>query len=238
MMRKTYGSLPRIQAHPRCKVRCALSIESHSVMVPGGVGAGSIDPGRLAESTTQILEQSLDGAPLFSKALQEFSARHLLETVAEGVLQLATGEIEGFSVCPLVTSSIRCLSRSRVEAQVEVNFCAAILTYYTAADSATARAHDGHLGLYRTYYRDVLLKFVSRRLEELLDPAPLARPETLESHVTSTLGRVLGELRERFPLEPYQERYEQAPPGPDRKEGVVRRLCRAMRIDAKRRLGI
>jgi len=237
-MRKTYGSLPRIQAMPRCRVRCALSIESKGVLVTDELQEGTINPGELAESATRILERSLEGAPLFAKALQEFSARHLLETVAEGLLQLSMGEIEGFSVCPLVTSSIRCLSRSRAEAEVEVNFCAAILTYFTAAESDAAQSHDGHLGLYRTYYRDVLLKFVARRLEELLDPGPLARAESLESHVTATLGRVLTELRQRFPLEPYQERYEQAPPGNDQKSGIVRRLCQTMRVDAKRRLSI
>jgi hypothetical protein len=192
----------------------------------------------LADATRRLLEQSLEGAPVFSKALQEFSARHLLETIAEGVLQLAMGEIEGFSVCPLVTSSIRCHSKSRFEAEIEVNFCAAILTYFTALESAAARSHEGHLGLYQTYYRDVLLKFASRRLEQLLDPAPLSRAEALEAHVTETLGRVLSELRERFPLEPYQERYEQAEPGPDLKADTVRKLCQDMRADAKRRLGI
>jgi hypothetical protein len=238
MMRKTYGSLPRIQAMPRCRVRCALSIESESVQVTADVLGGPINPGRLAEATTRILERSLEGAPLFAKALQEYSARHLLETIAEGVLQLTANEIEGFSVCPLVTSSIRCQSRSRVDAEVEVNFSAAILTYFAVPDSAAARSHDGHLGLYRTYYRDILLKFVARRLEQLLDPAPLARPEELEKHVTVTLGRVLTELRERFPLEPYQERYEQADPGDDQKTAVVRKICQAMRADAKRRLAI
>jgi hypothetical protein len=238
MMRKTYASLPRIQAMPRCRVRCALSIESRSVLVTDEIQEGTINPGKLAESATRLLERSFEGAPLFAKALQEFSARHLLETVAEGLLQLSMGEIQGFSVCPLVTSSIRCLSRNRVEAEVEVNFCAAILTYFTAGESEAAQSHDGHLGLYRTYYRDILLKFVSRRLEELLEPGPLARAEKLESYVTAALGRVLTELRQRFPLEPYQERYEQAPPGDDRKSGVVRRLCQDMRVDAKRRLGI
>jgi hypothetical protein len=238
MMRKTYGSLPRIQAMPRCRVRCGLSIESASIPVTEEFLAGPINPGKLVESTTKLLEQSLEGVPVFSKALQEFSARHLLETIAEGVLQLTIGEIEGFSVCPLVTSSIRCLSRSRVDAEVEVNFCAAILTYFTSLDSAAARSHDGHLGLYKTYYRDVLVKFASRRLEELLDPGPLARSEKLEPHVTETLGRVLAELRQRFPLEPYQEQYEQAEAGSDLKEGLVRKLCQAMRGDAKRRLGI
>jgi hypothetical protein len=223
---------------PRCRVRCGLSIESAGIPVTEEFLAGPINPGKLVDSTTKLLEQSLEGVPIFSKALQEFSARHLLETIAEGVLQLSIGEIEGFSVCPLVTSSIRCLSRSRVEAEVEVNFCAAILTYFTSLDSAAARSHDGHLGLYRTYYRDVLIKFVSRRLEELLDPGPLARSEKLEPHVTETLGRVLTELRQRFPLEPYQERYEQAEAGPDLKAAVVRKVCQAMRGDAKRRLGI
>jgi len=238
MLRKTYASLPRLQAMPRCRVRCALSIESEGIQVTGELLGSTFNPGKLAEATTTLLEQSLDGVPVFAKALQEFSARHLLETIAEGVLQLAMGEIEGFSVCPLVTSSIRCLSRSRVDCEVEVNFSAAILTYFSALESAAARSHDGHLGLYRTYYRDVLLKFVSRRLEELLDPGPLTRPEELEGHVTQTLGRVLTELRSRFPLEPYQEKYEQADPGPDKKAAVVRKLCQSMRADAKRRLGI
>jgi hypothetical protein len=237
MMRKTYGSLPKIQAQPRCRVRCALSIESESLQVSDELGA-PFTPGKLAEGATRILEQSLEGSPRFARALQEFSAQHLLETVAEGLLQLAAGEIEGFSVCPLVTSSIRCLSRSRIDAEVEVNFCAAILTYFKELESAAARSHDGHLGLYRTYYHDILLKYVARRLEELLDPAPLARTGELEHHVTQTLGRVLTELRERFPLEPYQEQYEHADPGPDQKSGVVRKLCQQMRIDAKRRLGI
>jgi hypothetical protein len=238
MLRKTYGSLPRIQAMPRCRVRCALSIESKSIQVARDFLGETFNPGRLAEATTKLLEQSLDDVPAFAKALQEFSARHLLETIAEGVLQLAMGEIEGFSVCPLVTSSIRCLSKSRVDAEVEVNFSAAILTYFTELESAAAKSHDGHLGLYRTYYRDILLKFVSRRLEELLDPGPIGRPESLEAHVTETLGRVLTELRSRFPLEPYQEKYEQADVGPDLKAGIVRKLCQAMRADAKRRLGI
>jgi hypothetical protein len=238
MLRKTYGSLPRFQAMPRCRVRCALSIESESIQVTREFLGETVSPGRLAETTTKLLEQSLDGVPVFSKALQEFSARHLLETIAEGVLQLAMGEIEGFSVCPLVTSSIRCLSRTRSDAEVEVNFSAAILTYFGELESAAARSHDGHLSLYQTYYRDILIKFVSRRLEELLDPGPLARHESLESHVTETLGRVLTELRTRFPLEPYQERYENADPGEDVKSGVVRKLCQSMRVDAKRRLGI
>lgn len=238
MMRKTYGSLPKIQAMPRCRVHCGLSIESKSLSVTEEFLAGPFNPEKLVESTTKLLEESLEGVPVFSKALQEFSARHLLETIAEGVLQLTIGEIEGFSVCPLVTSSIRCLSKSRVDAEVEVNFCSAILTYFTSLDSAAARSHDGHLGLYRTYYRDILLKFVSRRLGELLDPGPLARDEALEPHVTETLGRVLGELRQRFPLEPYQEQYEQADPGEDQKAAVVRKLCQSMRVDAKRRLGI
>ena len=236
MLRKTYGSLPRIQAMPRCRVRCALSIESQSLQVTREFLGDTFSPGRLADATTKLLEQSLDGVPVFGKALQEFSARHLLETIAEGVLQLAMGEIEGFSVCPLVTSSIRCLAKSRVDAEVEVNFSGEASDECGA--SAAARSHDGHLGLYRTYYRDILIKFVSRRLEELLDPTPLSRPEALEGHVTETLGRVLTELRSRFPLEPYQERYEQSEAGPDQKVGVVRKLCQAMRADAKRRLGI
>jgi len=237
-MRKTYGSLPRIQAMPRCRVRCGLSIESQSIPVTEEFLGGPFNSGKLVESTTKLLEQSLEGVPVFAKALQEFSARHLLETIAEGVLQLTIGEIEGFSVCPLVTSGIRCLSRSRVDAEIEVNFCAAILTYFTSLDSAAARSHEGHLGLYRTYYRDILLKFVSRRLEELLDPGPLARAEALEPHVTETLGRVLSELRHRFPLEPYQEKYEQAETGTDQKAAMVRKICQSMRLDAKRRLGI
>src|SRR5262245_44304460 len=238
MMRKTYGSLPKMRPTRRCRVRCMLSIESKGISVTGEFIGGPINPERLADATTQILERSLEGVPLFSKALQEFSARHLLETVAEGGLQLATGEIEGFSVCPLVTSSIRCLSRSRVEAEVEVNFCAAILTYFTSLDSTAAQSHDGHLGLYRTYYREILLNYVARRLEELLDPEPLTRRETIESHVTKALGQVLTELRTKFPLEPYQERYEKAEPGPDLKADFVRKLCQDKQVDAKRRLGI
>jgi hypothetical protein len=135
-----------------------------------------------------------------------------------------------------VTSSIRCLSKSRVDAEVEVNFSAAILTYFTELESAAAKSHDGHLGLYRTYYRDILLKFVTRRLEELLDPGPIGRPESLEGTSrrrwaacsrSSATGSRWNPTRRST-----SRRTSDRPEG-----GIVRKLCQAMRADAKRRLG-
>lgn len=238
MMRKTYGSLPKPLSARRCRVRCTLSIEAESIQVPGDLFEAPCTPEKLAEIAGGIHDRSLRGTPRFAAALQEYSARHLIETMVEGLLQLTSNEIEGFSVCPLVTESIRCTSINRLEAEFDVAFCAAIYTYYATPESAAARAHDGHLELYRTYYRDVLVRFVRRRMEELLEPVSLSDRERLETHVTRTLGAVLTELRQLFPLEPYQERYESAPPGQDRKAGIVRKLCQAMRVDAKRRLAL
>lgn len=237
MMRKTYGSLPKRPAAGRLKVRCLLSMESASLQVPDELIRDSVAPDRLAEIAGEIHDRSLRETPRFAAALQEYSARHLIETMVEGLLQLTSNEIEGFSICPLVTESIRCASPVRAGAEFDVSFCAAIYTYYTAPESAAARAHDGHLELYRTYYRDVLVKFVERRMGQLLEPLRSGRDE-IEKNVTRTLGAVLTELREQFPLEPYQERYEAAPTGADRKAGIVRKLCQAMRADAKRRLGL
>jgi hypothetical protein len=239
MMRKTYGSLPKAHgAQRRGRVRCALSIESSSVRIDPDFLKGVSTSEELASAAGQIYDWSLEETFRFRRALQEYSAQHLVETLVEGLLELTQREIEGFSICPLVTESIRCLALNRAEAQVEVNFCAAILTFYTVADSAVARAQGGQLELYRTYYKDILLKYVTRRLEESLDPSARTRMEAFEALVTETLGRILQELRRVFPLEPYQDRYERAPVTPDDKAGVVRKICRDMKSEARRRLGI
>jgi len=239
MMKKTYGALPKAyDSRRRARVRCRLSIESSSVQVAPDLLKDVSTAEELGLAAGRVYDRSLAGTPRFKQALQEYSAQHLVETLVEGLLQLTSKEIEGFSICPLVTESIRCLSLNRIEADVDVNFCAAILTFYTTQESAAARARDGHLGLYRTYYQDILLKFVTRRMEELLDPSAASRIEEFEAQVTRSLGAVLSELRRRFPLEPFQDRYEQAPGTSDRKAEVVRKLCRDMRAEARRRLRI
>jgi hypothetical protein len=239
MMRKTYGSLPRAPGvRRRVRVRGALSLESSSLRVAPDLLQGVSTGEELGAAAGRVYRESLDGAPRFRQALQEYSAQHLVETLVEGLLQLSSNEIEGFSICPLVTESIRCASLNRIEAQVEVAFCAAVLTFYTEPESAAARAHDGHLDLYRTYYQDVLLKYVTRRLEETLDPGSTSRVEEFEAGVTQALGEVLQDLRRLFPLEPYQDRYERTPGEPERRAEIIRRLCRDLRADARRRLRI
>jgi hypothetical protein len=237
MMKRTYGSLPKLyDLGRRVRVRADLSMESSSIRVPPELLDGVATARELGDRAAEIYDRSLGEAPRFRKALQEYSAQHLVETMIEGLLQLSSKEIEGFSICPLVTESIRCLSSNRVSAEVEIQFCSAILTFYTAAESPAARAHDGHLGLYRTYYREILLKFVRRRLEEGLDPAAASRVEEFEAQVTHALSEALAELRRIFPLEPYQDRYEREPLPPEQKAELVRRICRDMREDARRRL--
>lgn len=245
MMRKTYGSLPKLHALPPetrrgvgCRVRCRLDIEANRVRVKPGLLSPAAPAGAVASAAGRIYEESLKGTPLFARALQEFSAQHLIETIVEGLLQLTSDEIEGFSICPLVTESIRCVPRGRLPADVDVSFRAAILTFYAEEESAVARAHEGHLELYRTYYQDVLVRYAARRMAELLDPVRAGRVEDFEAHATSSLGQALAELRRLFPLEPFQQKYEDAPVTSDQKAGVVRAICREMRQEARRRLGI
>jgi hypothetical protein len=239
MMKKTYGSLPKIyELRRRVRVRGALSMESSSLRVAPDLLRGISTAEDLGVQAGRIYDRSLAGAPRFGRALRAYSAQHLVETMIEGLLQLTSKEIEGFSICPLVTESIRCLAFNRIEAEVDVRFCSAILTFYTAAESPAARAHEGHLGLYRTYYREILLKFVSRRLEELLDPAAASQVEEFEALVTNALSQALAELRRLFPLEPYQDRYEGEPDSAGQKAELVRRICRDMKADARRRLRI
>jgi hypothetical protein len=239
MMKKTYASLPNVYGlRRRVRVRGELSMESSSIRVDAEQLQGVRNVEDLGILADRIYDRSLEGAPRFRKALQAYSAQHLIETLIEGLLQLGSKEIEGFSICPLVTESVRGLALGRVEAEVEIRFCSAILTFYTALESPAARAHDGHLGLYRTYYREVLLKFVRRRLEEELDPAAATHVEQFEAQVTNALVRALAELRRLFPLEPYQDRYEREPLPPGRKAELVRRICRDMKADARRQLRI
>ena len=244
MMRKTYGSLLKLYAVPpgkkgvRCRVRCRLEMESNSVRLEPGVLSPASAPGEIAEAAGRIYERSLRGAPLFARALQEYSAQHLIETIVEGLLQLMSNEIEGFSICPLVTESIRCIPRDRLPADVDVTFRAAILTFYTDEESAVARAHEGHLELHRTYYQDVLIRYAARRMAELLDPVRAGRLEDFEAHTSESLAQALAELRRLFPLEPFQQKYENEPATPDQKAGIVRTICRGMRQEAKRRLGV
>lgn len=245
MMRRTYGSPPKLYALPpetrkgaRCRVRCRLELESSSLRVAPDLLSAASSPAEIAEAAGRIYDRSLREIPHFARALQEYSAQQLVETIIEGLLQLTSNEIEGFSICPLVTESIRCTPRDRLPAHVEVTFRAAILTFYTEEESAVARAHEGHLELYRTYYQDVLLRYASRRMAELLDPVRAGRIEDFEAHTTETLGQVLSELRRLLPLEPFQQKYESAPVTPDQKAAVVRSICRDMRLEAKRRLGL
>jgi hypothetical protein len=244
MMRKTYGSLPKLYAVPeprkggRCRVRCRLEMEANSVRVEPGFPSAADSPEKLAEAAGEIYERALRGTPLFAQSLREYSAQHLIETIVEGLLQLTSNEIEGFSICPLVTESIRCIPRDRMPPEVDVTFRAAILTFYTEEESDVARAHEGHLELYRTYYQDVLIRYSARRMSELLDPVRAGRLEDFEAHSTASLGQALDELRRLFPLEPFQLKYEAAPVTPDQKAGVVRAICRQMRLEAKRRLGL
>jgi hypothetical protein len=245
MMRKSYGSLPKLHALPRQakedvrrRVRCRLEMESSRVRVmPGEASPG--DFGRnLGEAAVRICDRGLRGAPRFAAALQEYSARHLVETIVEGLLQLTSNEIEGFSICPLVTESLRFTPRDPLPAGIDVTFRAAILTFYAEEESAVAKAHEGHLLLYTTYYKDVVLRYAARRMSELLEPVRAVRLEDLEAHATESLGQALSELRRLFPLEPFQEKYESAPATPDQKAGIVRAICRGMRQEARRRLGI
>jgi hypothetical protein len=245
MLRKGYGSLPRLHSIPgearrvsRCKVRCRLEMEVHRLRVDPTLLMPTFSPPELAETARRLYEESLEGVPRFAQALQSFSAQHLVETIVEGLLQLTSDEIEGFSVCPLVTESIRCLPRDHGTSDVTVQFRAALLTYFTDRESAVVVAHEGHRELYRTYYDEILVRYATRRMEELLDPVRAARPDQMEAHSAETLGQALSELRRIFPLEPFQQRYETAPSTPDQKASTVRTICRDMRLEAKRRLGL
>lgn len=245
MLRKSYGSLPRLHDLPgearrlgRCKVRCRLEMEAVRLRVDPNLLMPTFSPPELAETARRLYEESLEGVPGFARALQEFSAQHLVETIVEGLLQLTSDEIEGFSVCPLVTESIRCIPRDHGTADVAVHFRAALLTYFTDRESAVAVAHEGHRELYRTYYEEILVRYATRRMEELLDPVRAARLDHLEAHSAETLGQALSELRRLFPLEPYQQQYENAPSSPDQKSSLVKSICRDMRTEAKRRLGV
>ena len=245
MLRKSYGSLPRLRALPgragraaRCRVQCRLDMEAHRLRVDPALLMPTFSPPELAETARQLYEESLEGVPLFARALQEFSAQHLVETIVEGLLQLTSDEIEGFSVCPLVTESIRCVPRDHGAADFSIQFRAALLTYFTDRESAVAAAHQGHRELYRTYYEEILVRYVTRRMEELLDPVRAGRIDQLEAHGAETLGQALSELRRLFPLEPFQQKYESEPATPDQKAGAIRSICRNMRLEARRRLGL
>jgi hypothetical protein len=243
MLRKSYGSLPRIhdfrgEARTRCRVRCRLDMEAHQIRVDPDLLLATNSPEELAETARRLYEDSLEGVPRFAQALQEFSTQHLVETIVEGLLQLTSDEIEGFSVCPLVTESIRCVSRDHEASELSVMFRAALLTYYTDRESAVAVAHEGHRELYRTYYNEILVRYATRRMEELLDPVRAARSDQLEAHGSEALGQALAELRRIFPLEPFQQQYERAPATPDQKAATVRTICRDMKLEAHRRLRV
>jgi hypothetical protein len=245
MLRKGYGSLPRVHDLPRdarrisrCKVHCRLEMEARRLRVDPAMLMPTFSPPELAETARRLYEESLEGVPRFARALQEFSAQHLIETIVEGLLQLTSDEIEGFSVCPLVTESIRCVPRDHGTTDVAVMFRAALLTYFTDQESAVAVAHEGHRELYRTYYEEILVRYATRRMEELLDPVRAARLDQLEAHTAETLGQALSELRRLFPLEPFQQEYENGPSSSDQKASLVRTICRDMKLEAKRRIGL
>ncbi len=243
MLRKSYGSLPRIhdlpgEARTRSRVRCRLEMEAHQLRVDPSFLIATSSPEELAETARRLYEESLESVPRFAQALQEFSAQHLIETIVEGLLQLTSDEIEGFSVCPLVTESIRSVSRDRGGSELHVMFRAALLTYFTNQEGAVAAAHEGHRILYRTYYDDILVRYATRRMEELLDPVRTTRSDQLEAHGSEALGQALSELRRLFPLEPFQQEYERAPASSDQKAATVKSICREMRLEAHRRLRV
>ena len=124
MMKKTYGSLPKAyETRRRVRVRCALTIESNTLQVRPDLLRRVSTVEELGNVAGKVYDDSLSGAPRFRRALREYSAQHLVETMVEGLLQLNSNEIEGFSICPLVTESIRCLSLNRIEAELLVSFC-------------------------------------------------------------------------------------------------------------------
>src|SRR5438045_2315513 len=103
MMKKTYGSLPkRHDLGRRVQVSGELSMESNSIRVTPDLLDGVATAQELGSRAAEVYERSLEGTPRFRKALQEYSAQHLVETMMEGLLQLSSKEIEGFSICPLV----------------------------------------------------------------------------------------------------------------------------------------
>src|SRR5688500_16572754 len=97
MMRKSYGSLPRLHGIPgearraaRSKVRCRLEMAAHRIRVDPAMLMPTFSPPELAEAARRLYEESLEGVPQFARALQEFSAQHLVETIVEGLLQLTS----------------------------------------------------------------------------------------------------------------------------------------------------
>ncbi len=196
------------------------------------------DPEALARATGAIYAEGLELAPRFALTLQDYAADELVRTVVTGLLELASRTIEGFSVCPLLTESVRCTSLAADDAEVEVRFCAAVLTFFMVPEGPTAEAHDGHLGLYQTYYREILTRFATRRMEEILNEFSAARRSDLERQATEALSRGLVELRTRFPLDPFQSRWERMLRDGRDPQAALRRLRASMREEARRRLGI
>src|ERR1043165_7170020 len=103
MMKKTYGSLPKLyDLGRRVRVRAALSMESSSIRVSPDLLDGVASARERGDRAAAGSDRSRGEAPRLRKALQESSAQHLVETMIEGLLQLSSKEIEGFSICPLV----------------------------------------------------------------------------------------------------------------------------------------
>lgn len=235
MMKKSYSSLPRgYSFRRRCWVRCGLSMEASELPVEALLTERIDSPEEFVALAGRVCHQLLDPTPRFRDALREYAAQRLVETVVEGLYELRSRQILGFSVCPLVTESVRFDDL----AQVDIVFCAAILTLTTSGAGEGTRAHQCYLGMYRTYYQEILVKYVRRRLEALLDPAQMTKDERFETTVIEQLGGVLLDLRRCFPLEPYQTRLKESLLTPASALADLRRLCRDMKDEARRSLKI
>lgn len=196
-------------------------------------------PGGSRIAATDLAIRAVGRAERFASTLASEHLLSIISTVAEGLVAMSERRAEGFTLCPLVTREIRIprfVARGRID--VDIVACAAILTFHQGNGSGPASWVEAHQGLCRTYYESVLKRFVERRLGQRLSGQSFAHLWQAEAYVAASLGRCLEEMRERFPLEPFQKRCEILLHGGADAGEILRRLTRWMLADASRRLGV
>jgi hypothetical protein len=221
---------------PRCEVRCTLSLESGFQWIRVESLQAVTTPEEFVAVAREIYERCLEGAPRFSRAIEDRSLPNLVENLIDGMMKLAREEANGFSLCPLVTESVRFASTPWGGIEVAIHFLVALLTFVT--ESECASSHQDLWNLCHTYYQDILLVFVRRRLAVGIDPTHLTDVKEAQAEIGSVLTSALTDLRSALPLRAFQERYEEGQERLVERTGFLFNLCAQMRDEARRRLGI